>query len=542
MFRNYLYLKRAVYELDSVFSGLIIYEAFTQEKDKLYLNLSDKNHPNRHLIISAEQNFPFLNIKNEHFKAKKNIAYFFEDHLPDKIISIKIALKDRIIEFEFAKSKLYFLVRGNKSNVILFSEKSSKSFKKISEEELLILKSEIREISFSNNLTFEIPEHLTFEIDYKKLKQEFPFINRDIFNEIKYRKDINSEEPNKKIIAEVFKEILVSKILVYQDPNQNMINFVPKAFKIFNSTHSAYIFQNYNEALSQYFKLFFKFNRINELKKEINKYLSKEMLQLSNKLNNLRSRIDRGSLENEYHKMGNLLLMNINSLNKGIDFIELEDYENGDKIKIKLDPKLFPQQNVNKYFEKARNEKIDFLKSTELYKSSQKRYDSLLEVKNKFENLESVDELLKLKQNLNLIAKQIEVKKVDEKIRAWHYIIEAKYHLYVGKDSKSNDLLTTKFAKQNDYWFHARGLPGSHVVLRVENTKEVIPKNVLRIAAQIAAYHSKAKTAGTAPVAYTFAKFVYKKKGLDPGQVIMKKENVLLVKPSIPVDVELIDE
>ena len=68
------------------------------------------------------------------------------------------------------------------------------------------------------------------------------------------------------------------------------------------------------------------------------------------------------------------------------------------------------------------------------------------------------------------------------------YIIESKYKVYVGKDSKNNDLLTTRFAKQNDYWFHARGASGSHVVLRVENTKEPVPKNVLKKVAALAAY------------------------------------------------------
>ncbi len=97
-----------------------------------------------------------------------------------------------------------------------------------------------------------------------------------------------------------------------------------------------------------------------------------------------------------------------------------------------------------------------------------------------------------------------------------HYIIDGKYHLYVGKDSKNNDLLTTRFAKQNDYWFHARGSSGSHVVLRVENIKDPVPKNVLKKAAAIAAYHSKAKTAGVVPVAFTFKKYVVKKKG-DPS-------------------------
>ena len=114
--------------------------------------------------------------------------------------------------------------------------------------------------------------------------------------------------------------------------------------------------------------------------------------------------------------------------------------------------------------------------------------------------------------------------------------------MYVGKDSKNNDLLTTKFAKQNDYWFHARSVSGSNVVLRVENTKEAIPKNVLKRTAALAAYHSKAKTAGVVPVAYTFKKYVIKKKGFPIGTVHLLKEDVLLVKPEIPKGCEFVKE
>ena len=123
-----------------------------------------------------------------------------------------------------------------------------------------------------------------------------------------------------------------------------------------------------------------------------------------------------------------------------------------------------------------------------------------------------------------------------------HYLIENKYHVYVGKDSQNNDLLTTKFAKQNDYWFHARSVSGSHVILRVENTKEAIPKNILKKIASLAAYHSKAKTAGIVPVSYTLKKYVVKRKGTPTGQVSLLKEEVLLVKPAIPLESEFLTD
>ena len=222
--------------------------------------------------------------------------------------------------------------------------------------------------------------------------------------------------------------------------------------------------------------------------------------------------------------------------------IDLEEYQTSENIKIKLNPKLSPQENIDKFFEKARDEKVNFKKSQELLKFNKEIFDKTKQKYLLFKESDSEDEILGIYES---IRPQIEKKiKMDDglKFKYWHYILDGKYNIYIGRDSKSNDYLSVKFAKQNDYWFHARGMPGSHVVLKVDSKKEVIPKNIIKQAASLAAYYSKAKTAGTVPVSYTFAKFVYKKKGLEPGKVILTKENTILVKPDIPAGAELVSE
>jgi predicted ribosome quality control (RQC) complex YloA/Tae2 family protein len=118
-------------------------------------------------------------------------------------------------------------------------------------------------------------------------------------------------------------------------------------------------------------------------------------------------------------------------------------------------------------------------------------------------------------------------------IKFRHYIIDDKYDVYVGKDSKNNDLLTFRFGKPNDYWFHARGVPGSHVILKNPG-KAGVPKEIIKKTASIAAFYSKAKNGSFVPVAYTFRKFVLKKKGLEQGQVILQRESVVMAEPGIP--------
>jgi len=108
------------------------------------------------------------------------------------------------------------------------------------------------------------------------------------------------------------------------------------------------------------------------------------------------------------------------------------------------------------------------------------------------------------------------------------------FEVWVGKDSKANDLLTMKYAKQNDLWFHVSGTSGSHCVLKIPEGTESIPKDLIKTAASICAYYSKAKNANSVKVSYTQAKNVQKYKGAKSGSVMIKNEKVVKVEPKIP--------
>ncbi len=133
-------------------------------------------------------------------------------------------------------------------------------------------------------------------------------------------------------------------------------------------------------------------------------------------------------------------------------------------------------------------------------------------------------------KNLVKEGKKIQDKN-DETSRFRKFKLNEKYEVWVGKDSASNDLLTTKYTSQNDLWFHVRGASGSHTVLKINNKKD-IDKEIINKAAAIAAYYSKARNSSSVPVAYCERKYVKKKKGFKEGSVIMEREKVIFVKPS----------
>lgn len=115
------------------------------------------------------------------------------------------------------------------------------------------------------------------------------------------------------------------------------------------------------------------------------------------------------------------------------------------------------------------------------------------------------------------------------------YQIAEGVEVWVGRDSRSNDLLTMRFTEDEDLWFHVRGTSGSHTVLKVEKSKGAkVEREHIEKAAAIAAWHSKARNAKRVTVAYTLGKYVRKYKGAKSGSVIIGKEKLVKVVPAIP--------
>jgi predicted ribosome quality control (RQC) complex YloA/Tae2 family protein len=104
----------------------------------------------------------------------------------------------------------------------------------------------------------------------------------------------------------------------------------------------------------------------------------------------------------------------------------------------------------------------------------------------------------------------------------------------VGRSGPENDLLTFNVASPWDFWLHAAGAPGAHVVVRNPRRLGVLPDNTLRTAAEIAAYYSGAKESGKVEVHVTQRKNVRKRKGAPPGEVLLKRFRSVRVTPRLP--------
>ena len=205
----------------------------------------------------------------------------------------------------------------------------------------------------------------------------------------------------------------------------------------------------------------------------------------------------------------------------GAKSMEALNYYTGEMITVPLDPLLSASENAKKYFEK--------------YGKLKRTYEALstltLEVKEEIDHLESIQTALDialLEEDLTQIREELiesgyirrkgGAKKVKVTSRPFHYISSDGFHIYVGKNNYQNDELTFKFATGNDWWFHAKGIPGSHVVVKTNG--EELPDTTFEEAARLAAYYSKGRDQEKVEVDYLQKKNVKKPNGSKPGFVV----------------------
>ncbi|MCC2670090.1 MAG: putative fibronectin-binding protein-like protein [Armatimonadetes bacterium] len=116
----------------------------------------------------------------------------------------------------------------------------------------------------------------------------------------------------------------------------------------------------------------------------------------------------------------------------------------------------------------------------------------------------------------------------------WHTFTIDGFEVLVGKGARQNDELTTRVADPHDFWLHAAGYAGSHVVIRNPERLAAVPRPVIERAAALAAYHSKARDArGKVDVHYCRASDVSKPRNFPPGKVELRKWQTVKVYPRV---------
>lgn len=210
-------------------------------------------------------------------------------------------------------------------------------------------------------------------------------------------------------------------------------------------------------------------------------------------------------------------------------------YDDNKELTIPLDPTLSAQENAQKYFERY----------NKLKRTYEALIDLLAETKAEIDHLESIrtalaialqeEDLVEIKRELQdsgYIKKHAgDKKKVKITSRPFHYLSSDGFHIYVGKNNFQNEELTFQFANGGDWWFHAKGIPGSHVIVKTEGKE--LPDRVYEEAGQLAAYYSSARDADKVEVDYIQKKQVKKPAAGKPGFVIYHTNYSLMAVPTL---------
>ena len=224
-----------------------------------------------------------------------------------------------------------------------------------------------------------------------------------------------------------------------------------------------------------------------------------------------------------YRVYGDLLNTYGYSLKGGESSFTTENfYDDNKEITIPLDKNKSAKENAKKYYDKY----------AKLSRTTKALSEEILNTKNDIEHLLSIqtaldvssddESLSQIRQELvdfGYIKKHSSGKQKKSTSHPYHYISTDGYDIYVGKNNYQNEELTFKVATGNDWWFHAKGIPGSHVILK-SNNEEELPDRAYEEAAALAAFYSKAKDADKVEVDYIQKKNIKKVAGAAPGFVI----------------------
>lgn len=242
--------------------------------------------------------------------------------------------------------------------------------------------------------------------------------------------------------------------------------------------------------------------------------------------------------KDKYKIYGEMLNTYGYDLEPGAKNLTCINYYTDEEITVPLDPQLSAQENAQKYFDK--------------YNKLKRTHDALskliVETREEIYHLESIsasldialveEDLVQLKEELmdyGYIKRKYNGKGGNKKAKItskpFHYISSDGFHMYVGKNNFQNDELTFKFATGQDWWFHAKGMPGSHVILKTNG--QDIPDATFEQAARLAAYYSKGKNAGKVEIDYSEKKNIKKPNGGKPGFVIYHTNYSMSIEPDI---------
>lgn len=553
---------------DAILGGRIRHVA-QENPHEIILKISTEKD-NYNLLISAHPTHARAHLIKLMPKTKKrfHFADFLMQHLMRwKITRIEQITMDRILQIHFSPIKgildsapklLIAEFMGKHSNIILVDESTGKILESIKhiDEEMSRYREVLPGIKYVlppqqeklNPFNLEKPTFMSLFEDTKQQTWRVLLNNIDgmspmLAKEIVARAERdNSQDALWDAFQEVFDVFQDNKhspqVHVSAEDDTDVIDAAALPLVQFPEAKRLR-FDNMNAALEYYYEFITLKEEMVTQRNAMNQVLNKRRAALENKLMALLADSENAENADDFRISGELLLANLHKTQRGQTVLEVENYYDPEQSKfaIELDPRFTPSENAQRYFKQYKKAKRGMNIIRNLISENEALLDIIKYYVAEVEHAESLERLLAIRAELvekGWISDTGKKAKKQKEGVFRRYISSNDYHIYVGRNSKENDLLITRIARKDDMWMHAKHIAGSHVIIRNPEKRTGIPMPTLLEAAKIAAHFSKASKSSNVPVDYTWAKFVIKPKGSKPGFVTYTREKTLYVEPEKP--------
>lgn len=280
-------------------------------------------------------------------------------------------------------------------------------------------------------------------------------------------------------------------------------------------------YDSISEVLEQFYAKKNAVTRIRQRSSDLRRIVQTALERNAKKYDIQQKQLKDTEKKEKYRIYGELINTYGYGVETGAKSMEAFNYYTNETITVPLDPLLSPSDNAKKYFDKYQKCKRTEEAVTTLIAQTKEEIEHLESISNALDIARFEEDLIQIKEELiesGYIKRKGGTKRARIKSLPFHYISSDGYDIYVGKNNYQNDELTFKTATGNDWWFHAKKIPGSHVIVKSRN--EELPDRTFEEAARLAAYYSKGREQDKVEIDYLQKKNVKKPAGAKPGFVV----------------------
>ena len=289
-----------------------------------------------------------------------------------------------------------------------------------------------------------------------------------------------------------------------------------------------------SEAAEAYFRQKASAENRRRASSDITKLLQTNIARLSRKVEAQRIELEQYGKAEEYRHYGDLLIAHLGEVKRGDEAVRVTDYLTGEPVSVRLDVRLSPTQNAQRYYKLYKKAQTAKRVLAERIPLSLEETEYLQSVLDAVQRADSYADLAEIRQELaaqGYLKKKLPPrgKQPQNASRPLSFVSSDGFPILVGRNNLQNDALTLKTAQKRDWWFHIKNYPGSHVVILCDGAKP--PVQTMTEAAVLAATFSGASEASKVDVDYTEVRYVKKPMGAKPGKVIYETYETAVVSP-----------